>query len=149
MPRTLTAIVWLFVTVGTPVFTGLTQADVQATPSPSPSPSLRRRAPTVDALQGMRALDELKGTAEQLGALVERTTRKRYVDCLLAFGDEEFCGCLRDRLPAVASFDMYVAVVTSTKEERASANLTQDRRQLVEAVLSGREACVAEHVKRK
>ena len=80
---------------------------------------------------------------EAIQTLTKRQTTQRYYGCLKAFGHKEFCTCLRDKSPWILSFNDYIKIVTSTKEELNYEQLKEDDKKLVELTLKVREQCVA------
>ena len=108
--------------------------------SQSPAPS--KKPLTVEQLQRLKALDEIKDALEELGAMGDSMGRKKETACLLAFGDEGFCGCLRENLPVITSFELYVQIVTSSKENLGYAKLSADEKVMVDNTIKARESCV-------
>ena len=80
---------------------------------------------------------------DQFHGRTNLATEGRYYDCMKTFGHEGFCSCLRDRAPAISTFDLYVQVVTSTKEELEYDSLDLDWQELVDGAIATREECVA------
>ena len=117
-----------------------TFAIAQTRPTPSPSPPARPL--TIEQLQSAKAFDDVSEAIDKAGALLESMGRKRETACKLAFGDASFCSCLTESLPAIVSFDNYIHIVTSTKDELGYSKLSAGDKGLVDATRSARESCV-------
>ncbi len=75
--------------------------------------------------------------------LVNQIAREKRTHCVRAFGDSEFCDCLKDNLPVKVSFLSYIQMVTSTKEGLGHAKLSVEQKSLVDNTLAAREFCVS------
>jgi hypothetical protein len=101
------------------------------------------RAPaTLEDLDKTKRLDDLQSLGENIMTLATKIVREKRSQCLRAFGDPEFCGCLSEELPVGASFIHYLQVVTTAKEELEDAKLSKDDKQLVDKIVAAREVCV-------
>lgn len=109
-------------------------------PAQQPAP---KSPPTLDDLKRLDALNEAMTALDQMKQGFDAATKKRELDCLKAFGDAAFCGCIRERSPALASFADYVQVVTTPKEELGYAKLDTEMKGFVDNLIKAREVCVA------
>jgi hypothetical protein len=100
------------------------------------------KPPTLEELDRTGQLDDFIGRLTELQALAGRLSKQKYAQCVRAFGHAAFCECLTNKTPVGASFDTYVRVVTSTKDELSYANLTKDDKALVDTTIAAREECV-------
>ncbi|MGN2254559.1 hypothetical protein ACFWZ4_14365 [Frateuria sp. GZRe12] len=80
----------------------------------------------------------------QLQAQVDEQAHAMKYECLKAFGNSAFCGCLSSNLPVAFSFADYIAIVTKSKEANGYAKLTPDTKKAYDTVPSVREKCVAQ-----
>ena len=57
-------------------------------------------------------------------------------------GDKKFCQCLRNNLPIPVSFNLYVRIVTTPKEELGYSELQKEDKAIVDTTLKVREMCI-------
>lgn len=100
----------------------------------------QRLAPSLEDLE---TLDQMEESIDELEASFEKIWRLRTNHCHRAFGSDEFCSCLGDRLPAVVTFPVYAAVVISTREELGYVAASADARAIIDGIYAAREECVA------
>jgi hypothetical protein len=86
--------------------------------------------------------DKLISSLDELQALADKIVKTKYYKCLKAFGDDAFCQCLKNNLPVVSNFEMYITAITSTKEEMDYPNLKDDDKKMIDAIYKVRETCV-------
>lgn len=96
----------------------------------------------VDKIDEIQKLDKLMGDLDKLKVQAEQISKEKYYKCLKAFGDDLFCQCLRDNLPVGATFEDYIAIVTSTKEEFGYQILNDNDKKIVDITYNVREMCV-------
>lgn len=94
---------------------------------------------TVDEIQ---KLDSIKNKAEQLKSLVDSIAQDKYYKCVKAFGDNKFCKCLSENLPIVDTFEDYITIVTSTRDELNYNNRNDDDKKTIDLTYKTREMCV-------
>lgn len=95
------------------------------------------------SLEDLEIADQMRESIDELEASFEKTWRLRKNHCQRAFGSNEFCSCLGDKLPAVVTFPVYAAVVISTREELGYAVASADERAVIDGIYAAREECVA------
>lgn len=62
--------------------------------------------------------------------------------CLKAVGQNKFCGCIGENLPATVSFEQYIHTMVTSKEELGYSAMPTEQKQMVDASLEAREKCV-------
>ena len=91
-------------------------------------------------------LDSLEKSVEKIKQLrqnVDTLSRALKSDCLRTVGNDQFCNCLGEKLPWILSFQEYVSVVTSSKDQLAAANLSREQHEVVDKAAQARDECVA------
>ena len=96
----------------------------------------------IELLEQIEALEKASNSADQLMLAVDRMSRKKYSDCMKAFGSQKFCACLRDKSPVGISFVGYVHIVTTPKAEIGYAKASAEDKAMIDRALETREACV-------
>lgn len=97
----------------------------------------------VETMQQIDNLDKALETIKKLELLTDSISRQKYSDCLKAFGNQNFCQCLRDKSPVGIDFAGYIKVVTTTKEELGYSKTDKETKQLIDNTLKARESCVS------
>lgn len=98
--------------------------------------------PTLKELDQLKLGDDARGSLERLEVLAKEMVREKRFQCLRAFGDTAFCGCLSEQLPVGATFLTYVQIVGSSKEALGYSKLSADDKLIIDNALSAREVCV-------
>jgi hypothetical protein len=96
----------------------------------------------------LRQLDTISKEAESWSAKQRAIARDRLIDCIDAFGNEEFCSCLNNELHWVLSFESYIRVIT-TAPKGISKDLEPDEKLVVDSVYKAREKCVKQSFEHK
>jgi hypothetical protein len=97
---------------------------------------------TAEQIQEIDDLNNLRDKIDELKNLSKSITRQKYSDCLMAFGDNQFCNCLAENLPVTVDFKLYIYLLTTPKHEIDYDNLDQKDKDVVDTTLSVREKCV-------
>lgn len=97
---------------------------------------------TVEQTQILNSAERFKEASNKLRRFADDATRKKQSDCLKAFGNKEFCQCLADNTPVAVSFEFFVRIVTTPKDELGYSELVQENKDIVDVTLSAREKCV-------
>lgn len=97
----------------------------------------------VETMQQIDNLDKALESIKKLELLTDSISRQKYSDCLKAFGNQNFCQCLRDKSPVGIDFAGYIKVVTTTKEELGYSKTDKETKQLIDNTLKARESCVS------
>jgi hypothetical protein len=92
-----------------------------------------------------KVLDDLK----KLEALTEEMSKEKYYKCLKAFGSDLFCGCIRDNLPVIVTFEDYIAIITSSKEELNYNKLGDNEKKTIDLTHKTREICINKKAKKR
>jgi hypothetical protein len=103
----------------------------------------------VDKIDEIQKLDKLMGDLDNLKVLAEKISKEKYYKCLKAFGDSLFCQCIRDNLSVRTSFENYIMIVVSTKDEIGYQNLNDEDKKMVDMTYGVRENCVNKTAKKK
>lgn len=86
-------------------------------------------------------IDEMQFANTMIG-FTYKIVQEKYDKCLKAFGDDLFCECLRVNLPALVTFQDYITIVTSTKEELQYQDLNDAAKKAVDKTYNVIEICV-------
>ncbi len=109
-------------------------------------PAAIQGADTVKDLDGKQATEEFHQAIGDMRAQIEKIGTQRYYECLKVVGSTPFCACLRDSLPLVATFQMYVDVILNGGADRvATYGVTspQEQNDIAAKIVSAREECAA------
>lgn len=68
--------------------------------------------------------------------------KQKAEQCLKAVGQDKFCGCIGENLPATVSFEQYIHTMVTTKEELGYSAMPPEQKKMVDATLKTREKCV-------
>lgn len=96
-------------------------------------------------LEQQKALSDFQAVLDRIDeaeVLLKRQANITKFDCLKAFGNEGFCGCVSQKLPMVFSFRGYIAIVTRSKEENGYAMLDPKTKVAYDKVPAVRDRCV-------
>jgi hypothetical protein len=96
----------------------------------------------VDKVDEMQKLEGLTGKLDQLKAMADSMTKEKYYKCVKAFGDTQFCKCLADNHPIGLSFEEYITIVTSSRDELDYKNRNDEGKQMIDITYKAREMCV-------
>lgn len=97
---------------------------------------------SAEQIQKLDSIEKAKEALDKLQQLTDSITRQKYYDCLMAFGDQIFCQCIADNLPVSVSFELYVRIVKTSKDELGYSELDQENKSIVDVTLNVREKCV-------
>lgn len=96
----------------------------------------------VDKVDQLQKLDDVINKLDQLKNLTDSLAKEKYYKCVKAFGDNKFCKCLSDNMPIVNTFEDYIVIVTSTKDELNYNNRDKKEKELIDLTYKAREMCV-------
>ena len=96
----------------------------------------------VDKVDEIQTLDDIKNKLDQLKNITDSMTQEKYYKCVKAFGDNKFCKCLSENLPIVDTFEDYITIVTSTKDELGYNKRNDDDKKTIDLTYKAREMCV-------
>jgi hypothetical protein len=68
--------------------------------------------------------------------------RQKADQCLKAVGRDKFCNCIGENLPAAVSFEQYIHIMVTSKEELGYSAMPPEQKKMVDATLEAREKCV-------
>jgi hypothetical protein len=90
-------------------------------------------------------LKKIEALEQQLRDLKElqRAGTERKAQCLKAVGQEKFCACVAEGLPAGVGFEGYVHTVVTPKEPLGYEAMNPEQKRVVDQTLAVREKCVA------
>ncbi|MDA3897158.1 MAG: hypothetical protein PF482_13540 [Desulfobacteraceae bacterium] len=97
---------------------------------------------SVEKIQKLDQIEKAKESLKKLKQLSNSMTTRKYSDCFKAYGDEIFCQCLSQNLPIPVSFNLYIKIVTTPKDELGYSELNKEDKQMVDVTLQTRETCV-------
>ncbi len=96
----------------------------------------------VETMHQIDSLENALDATKELELLVESISRQKFSDCMKAFGNQNFCQCLREKSPVGVDFAGYVKVVTTTKDELGYSKADKETKRLIDNTLKAREVCV-------
>ena len=96
----------------------------------------------IEAVDQFQKLEHISNSLDQLQKMAESIVREKYYKCMKSFGDDGFCQCLSEKLPIITTFENYISIVTSDKEELGYMNLKDDDKEIVDLTYKTRETCV-------
>lgn len=96
----------------------------------------------VETVHQLDSFEKALDATKELELLVERISKQKFSDCMKAFGNPEFCQCLRDNSPVGIDFVGYIKVVTTTKDDLGYSNTDNETKQLIDNTIKAREVCV-------
>ncbi len=85
-----------------------------------------------------KALDVVRDARRQ----IEKTSKEFFSDCLKAIGHTKFCNCIKEKRPAVFSFNEYISITISSKDELKYSQQPKDIKQAIDETLKARDQCV-------
>ncbi|HQO14594.1 MAG TPA: hypothetical protein PLB69_05110 [Smithellaceae bacterium] len=86
--------------------------------------------------------------SEKLQELADSLLKEKYLKCMLSFGDDAFCQCLCKNLPVLSSFENYIAIVTTKKEDLNYSQYTDVEKKAIDLTVRARGICVNEVIEK-
>lgn len=68
--------------------------------------------------------------------------KQKAEQCLKAVGRDKFCNCIGEKLPAVVSFEQYIHIMVTSKDELGYNAMPPEQKKMVDDTLETREKCV-------
>ncbi len=102
----------------------------------------------IDTSKMLEQLNQISEEADGWVAKQNAIARERKQQCIDAFGHEQFCSCLSEKLHWVLGFDSYIRIITAPTTGVAS-DVSPDERAAIESVYKAREKCVEKCFGRK
>ncbi len=107
----------------------------------------------IDKVDQIQNMDDLINKLDNLKNMTESIAKEKYYKCVKAFGNNKFCKCLSDNLPVITTFEDYIVIVTSRKDELNYSNRNKEEKEIIDLTYKAREKCVnldaAKEVKKK
>jgi len=97
---------------------------------------------TLEEIDKDEARQNVSNHLNDLLNILIRSSEKKYTECLKAFGDHDFCQCVKNKTPSGISFMEYVTVTITPKEELGYSNADEEAKDLIDNALKAREICV-------
>ena len=97
---------------------------------------------SIETINQNEARKNVSKHLEELSKLLIEGAQKKYYDCLKAFGNHDFCQCLRDKTPSGINFTEYVTIVITPKDELGYSKADEETKGIIDNTLKAREACV-------
>ena len=101
-----------------------------------PAPS--RAASSQEEL--LKKIETLQQQLNELKALQKASAEKKS-QCMSTVGQEKFCACIAEGLPAEVGFEQYVHTVITPKEALGYGGMTPEQKKGVDQVLAVRDKC--------
>lgn len=86
---------------------------------------------------------EISDILKNMSELFLRIEAEKKLQCIKAFGHNDFCNCISEKSPSGLSFLGYIIAVSNTKEELNYSNLSEEDRGMVDNARKAREECVS------
>lgn len=102
---------------------------------------------TIEEINKSEAKAKVSKSIGALADLLMQGANKKYNDCLKAFGNHEFCECIKLNTPSGINFSEYVAIVTLSKEEIEKFNKDEKAKTIIKNAINARELCVSNKTK--
>jgi hypothetical protein len=103
----------------------------------------------LDQLKREEQADKTMELIDQARAQIEQMSRRFRSDYEKAIGRAGFCDCLRTNLPAIWSFDDYIAIATKSKDQTGYARMDTDLKRAYDSVVPIRDRCVKAFASRR
>jgi hypothetical protein len=111
-----------------------------ATAFPAMAQQAPKTQPTDKQVKDLQQIERARAALDGLAA-ANALAASRHYKCLVAFGHEPFCSCLREDLPLSVTLENYVTIATSTKEELGYDSASKEDRSIVDTTLKARDTC--------
>jgi hypothetical protein len=119
----------------------LFSASVVSADTEKPAAKSTLDASTNEGVQQGQSLQNVLSSIDDLKATVEKHSKKKYADCMKAFGSATFCSCLRDKSPIGIDFSGYIQIVTASKEELQYDTMSKENKEVIDNTLAVHDAC--------
>ena len=107
----------------------------------------------VDKIDEIQKLERLMNKLDQVENLAENISKEKYYKCVKAFGNNEYCKCLAEDLPIRVTFEKYILIITSNRDELGYKDLKDEDKKMVDITYKTRNTCVdlvsAKKIKKK
>jgi hypothetical protein len=97
---------------------------------------------SLEQLEALNEFENLKGSFDELEAMIDRMSRTFEQKCLSAFGHTSFCHFITKNRPVAANFESYILAATKTKEELGFNKMKTEDQQIVMILRQTRDQCV-------
>lgn len=104
----------------------------------------QKTPPSIEELNKDEARENVSNRLQELSSILLQSAKKKYNDCLKAFGDHRFCECLQNKTPSGINLSEYVAIVIHSKEELGYSKADEETKGIIDNTLKARETCVGE-----
>lgn len=99
---------------------------------------------TIGSIENTQVIKNAMDEPNKIMATMEENSRERRAECLKAFGHQEFCTCIFDKMPVAWNFQQYIAIATKTKTVNGYEALDDEYKQAYDMVRPIRDECVTE-----
>lgn len=107
------------------------------------SPSTAQKTMPLSDIERLEQLEKVIANFENLRAATDQLSNGRYMGCMKAFGEPNFCECLKSKLPVVTTFQGYINITTRGKEENMYSVLSKEDKKVYDRAVQVRDICVA------
>lgn len=97
---------------------------------------------SIQDLNTKQTLLKFNSLINMMVSQAEERIKESKLECLKAFGDNDFCSCVFEKIPIMWSFYDYIQITTRTKDENKYYNLSNNEKEAYDKVISIRNECV-------
>ena len=97
---------------------------------------------TLEEIERGKRFEDATRAADELLAKMKVVTETKRQNCIAAFGHKVFCDCLANETPVGISFEGYIKVVTTEKEDLRYSQLPDEDKKIVDKTRLVRNKCV-------
>ena len=102
-----------------------------------------QKALTLEEIGQKEARENVGNNLQKLANHLLQSAEIKYNNCLKAFGDEEFCQCIKNKTPPGITFAEYIAIVIKTKEDLGYSQSDNATKEMIDNTIKARETCIS------
>ena len=92
-------------------------------------------------------LSETLDILDQLRLMTQQRTKRKELLCMKAFGHKVFCACLAHESPVGVTFEQYLTIVITARDEMNYSGLKDEDKTLVDNSRRARDVCAEQAFK--
>ena len=98
---------------------------------------------TLETLERAQNLETARDLADEVVRLSHEIAQTKERKCMRAFGHTSFCTCIAEQSPVGVTFENYILITTSAKEDLGYSTLPLEDQRLIDGARTARDRCVA------
>jgi hypothetical protein len=102
-----------------------------------------QKALTLEEIGQKEARENVSNNLQKLANHLLQSAETKYNNCLKAFGDEEFCRCIKNKTPSGITFAEYIEIIINTKEDLGYSQSDNATKVMIDNTIKARETCVS------